>query len=111
MKKLFSLSIVLLLTSILIFACSEKEEKVEMDMSKHEAPAEKVESELIRTGAIDVAAIDANEDEKVYECPMDWNVISDQEGNCPKCGMKLKEYSVDATKDNLKKYGYEVTKN
>lgn len=66
---------------------------------------------IIRGGTIDVESIDVNGDGSVYECPMDWNVISDENGRCPTCNMFLKEYSIDETKQNLIKYGYEVNRN
>jgi len=73
---------------------------------------EKVDSvhseKMIHEGKIDVSKIDKNKDNFVFECPMDWNVISDKAGNCPTCGMKLKKYTVEETKKNLVKYGYEI---
>lgn len=69
-----------------------------------------IESPLIRTGVIDVEALDLNSDGMLYECPMDWNIIDDEPGRCPACEMKLKEYSIADTKKNLEKYGYEYKK-
>lgn len=69
-----------------------------------------IESPLIRTGIIDVKSIDSNRDGKLFECPMDWNIISDEPGRCPSCEMKLKEYSIDEIKDNLTEHGYEYKK-
>ena len=63
---------------------------------------------LVREGIIDLKAIDKNKDAKVFQCPMDWNVISDAAGKCPECNMKLKEVSLSAAKKNLKKNGYKV---
>jgi len=65
---------------------------------------------IIRKGIIDLSTIDKNKNGKVYECPMDWNVISDKPGVCPLCGMTLKEYSIEETKSNLNKFGYEYKK-
>ncbi len=65
-----------------------------------------IESPLIRLGVIDVASIDENGDGKLFECPMDWNIIGDETGRCPACEMKLKEYSIDEVKSNLEKNGY-----
>lgn len=48
----------------------------------------------------DVAAIDKNNDNKVFQCPMCSDQISDENGKCAKCGMDLKEVS---TKDAQKK--------
>lgn len=68
------------------------------------------ESPLVRRGIIDVEGIDLNQDGKIYECPMDWNVLSDSAGRCPLCEMKLKEYSLDEIKTNLKEHGHEYKK-
>ncbi|MBU1101318.1 MAG: efflux RND transporter periplasmic adaptor subunit [Bacteroidetes bacterium] len=70
-----------------------------------------VESPLIRTGIIDVESIDTNADGKLYECPMDWNIISDEHGRCPSCQMKLKEYSLVDVKSNLSENGYKHYQN
>jgi membrane fusion protein, copper/silver efflux system len=64
-------------------------------------------SSIVREGVIDVEAIDKNNDGKVFQDMMDWNVISDEPGECPLCGMKLKEVSIDEAKKNLEKNGYE----
>ncbi|MFN3695006.1 MAG: efflux RND transporter periplasmic adaptor subunit, partial [Ignavibacterium sp.] len=67
-------------------------------------------SSIIHEGVIDVEAIDKNKDGKLWECPMDWNVISDESGRCPLCNMKLKEYSITEVKNNLEKNGFEYKK-
>jgi len=65
---------------------------------------------IIREGIIDVEAVDINSNGKLFECPMDWNVISDEDGRCPVCNMNLKEYTIEEVKANLDKYGYEYNK-
>lgn len=65
---------------------------------------------VIHEGVIDVESIDKNKDGKLWECPMDWNVISDQSGRCPLCNMKLKEYTIEEVKSNLEKNGFEYKK-
>ncbi len=62
----------------------------------------------VRKGVIDVAEIDKNKDGKVYQDVMDWNVISDDPGECPLCGMKLKEVTVDQAVKNLEKNGFKT---
>ena len=62
----------------------------------------------IREGTIDLAAIDENGDGKVYQDQMCWNVVSDGSGECPQCGMKLKEVSLEKAKANLEENGFEV---
>lgn len=63
---------------------------------------------IVREGVINVEIIDENGDGKVFQDMMDWNVISDEAGKCPLCGMKLKEVSLDKAKANLEKNGYKV---
>lgn len=67
-------------------------------------------SSIVRKGVIDVESIDKNKDGKLWECPMDWNVISDEPGRCPLCNMKLKEYSIEEVKSNLDEHGFEYKK-
>ncbi len=63
---------------------------------------------IVREGTIDLAAIDENGDGKVYQDQMCWNVVSDGSGDCPQCGMKLKEVTLDKAKANLEENGFEV---
>jgi len=74
------------------------------DNSKETA---EVKSPLIRKGTIDLEAIDENNDGKLYQDIMDWNVISDEPGSCPICGMKLREFTIDKVKANLNEHGFE----
>ena len=59
-------------------------------------------------GVIDVKSIDDNKDGKIYQCPMDFNVLSDKPGVDPKCGMNLKKVSLEQAKKNLIKHGFKV---
>ena len=68
----------------------------------------KMENSIVREGVIDVEAIDTNKDGKVFQDAMDWNVISDEAGKCPLCGMTLKEVTIDDAKKNLNKNNFEV---
>ena len=74
-----------------------------MNMEKNQA-----DSTIIRTGVIDLQLIDKNKDGLVYQDPMDWNVISDEPGKCPLCGMKLKEVTLEDAKRNLIDSGFKV---
>ncbi len=65
---------------------------------------------IVHEGVIDVESIDKNNDGKLFQDPMDWNVISDEPGRCPLCNMKLKEYSINEVKTNLEKNGFEYKK-
>jgi hypothetical protein len=66
---------------------------------------------IVREGEIDLAAIDKNKDGKVYQDQMDWNVISDKAGECPQCGMTLKEVSMEKAKENLLKHDFKMKEN
>jgi Heavy metal binding domain len=66
---------------------------------------------MVHKGEIDLQAIDKNKDGKVYQDMMDWNVISDEPGKCPLCGMTLKEVSLDKAKENLLKHDFKVKGN
>ncbi len=66
------------------------------------------EVSIVWEGEIDLAAIDENKDSKVYQDQMCWNVISDEPGECPQCGMILKEVSLNDAQKNLEENGFEV---
>ena len=66
------------------------------------------EVSIVREGEIDLVVIDENGDGMVYQDQMCWNVISDEPGECPQCGMVLKEVSLDKAKENLQKNDYQV---
>lgn len=79
-----------------------------MDHDKMEKHHDKMGSSIVREGTIDVASIDHNGDGKVFQDAMDWNVISDEAGKCPLCGMILKEVTVDQAIKNLNKNGFKT---
>ncbi len=79
-----------------LFNSSEQDEKKETK-----------EESIVRTGIIDLENIDINKDKKVFQDPMDWNVISDKEGRCPLCNMFLVEVTIEEAKKNLKQNGFE----
>jgi len=84
---------------------SEMDKKQIKDIKKEETHNH--EASIVHSGIIDVESIDKNKDGKVFQDPMDWNVISDKDGKCPLCGMFLKEVSIDDAKMNLKMNGFE----
>ncbi|MBU0475950.1 MAG: efflux RND transporter periplasmic adaptor subunit [Bacteroidetes bacterium] len=84
---------------------SEMDKKPIKDVKKEETHDN--EPSIVHSGIIDVESIDKNKDGKVFQDPMDWNVISDKDGKCPLCGMFLKEVSIDDAKMNLKMNGFE----
>jgi hypothetical protein len=97
-KPKLILLIVFLASLILLLSCSESEDREAI----HEGmETDQIESSLIRDFDVKVASLDENYDGKVFQCPMDWQVISDDAGSCPLCNMKLKEYSVADAQKNL----------
>ncbi len=68
----------------------------------------KKKSSAVTKKVIDVEAVDKNHDGKVYQCPMDFDVLSDKPGIDPKCGMKLKEVTIAQAKKNLIEHGFKV---
>jgi len=79
-----------------------------MDMKHSGHDNMKMKGSMVREGIIDLMTIDKNGDKKVFQDQMDWNVISDEAGECPVCGMKLKEVSINEAKANLIKHNYKV---
>jgi multidrug efflux pump subunit AcrA (membrane-fusion protein) len=77
----------------------------------HSSPKMEIKSGnegIIRKGIIDLKSIDKNKDGKVFQDPMDWNVISDKPGKCPLCGMDLEEVTLEVAKKNLIENGFKV---
>ncbi|PIQ09010.1 MAG: hypothetical protein COW71_08745 [Ignavibacteriales bacterium CG18_big_fil_WC_8_21_14_2_50_31_20] len=94
-------------------AMDSKHEKMNMDHSKMDhskmmGEHAQMSNSIVREGTIDVTIIDKNGDGKVFQDPMDWNVISDLKGDCPVCGMTLKEVTIEQAVSNLKKHGFET---
>jgi Cu(I)/Ag(I) efflux system membrane fusion protein/cobalt-zinc-cadmium efflux system membrane fusion protein len=87
-----------------------KDEKRETKVEKQKIKAEEHDhsTSIVHEGVIDIEAIDKNKDRKVYQDMMDWNVISDEPGKCPLCGMTLKEVTIEQAVSNLKKHGFET---
>jgi len=85
-------------------------EDAEKNLTSHnfQIKQAKEKASIIREGIINVKSIDKNKDGYVYQDMMDWNVISDEAGNCPVCGMKLKKVSIDEAKNNLISHKFQV---
>ncbi|MBK8943656.1 MAG: hypothetical protein IPM32_00155 [Ignavibacteriae bacterium] len=77
-----------------------------MNGSNHEMKSEK--TEIGEKNNIDLGIIDKNKDGKVYQCPMCADQIADDPGECSKCGMDLKEVSIDNAQQVLDKNGHEM---
>lgn len=81
----------------------------QMNMQQHDhSKMQSKDESIVRTGVIDVKAIDKNKDGKVFQDQMDWNVISDKPGKCPLCKMTLQEVSIKKAQENLKANGFKV---
>lgn len=83
-------------------AMMKSDNKMKMDSDKSHQPS------IVREGAIDIFTIDGNKDGIVYQCQMDFNVISDKPGTDPECGMKLKEVTLETAKENLIKHNFKI---
>ncbi len=100
-------------TAIILFSSGTKKTMANEDKMKSNSKVKTISREhnhttsIIHNGIINVEAIDKNKDGKIFECPMDWNIISDEDGRCPECNMFLKEYSIEETKQNLEMNGFE----
>jgi len=79
-----------------------------MDHSKMMGDHSKMEKSIVHEGIIDLKKIDKNNDGKVFQDMMDWHVISDKAGDCPVCGMTLKEVSIEDAVKNLNKHGFKT---
>ncbi|HCY75100.1 MAG TPA: hypothetical protein DHV28_04210 [Ignavibacteriales bacterium] len=83
-----------------------------MDMKDHKNMkmdmSETKKESWVRENEIDLKSIDKNKDGKVFQDQMDWNVIADEAGECPICGMKLKEVTLEKAKENLVKHNFKV---
>ncbi|MGE5399467.1 MAG: heavy metal-binding domain-containing protein [Ignavibacteriales bacterium] len=114
-KKVSFFASVLVISVLFITGCGGKREETQNNTQKqdtHQVQANNNTSlsanTIVREGEIDVKAIDKNNDGKVFECSMDYNVISDTKGSCPKCGMDLDEVTIDKARENLKNSGFKT---
>jgi hypothetical protein len=103
MKRFITL-LPLFVMLVFLSACGS-EDKPAQEVQKKDLPSE---DGWVREGPIDVKAIDVDGDGYVYQDHMDWNVIADEEGKCPECGMSLKRLSVGEAEKNLRDNGFEV---
>lgn len=114
-RRIFFFAAFLALTVITASGCGEKKTSQQQDTVQ--TPRKEVQANnntslrantIVHEGDIDLKAIDENKDGKVFECQMDYNVISDFKGTCPKCGMNLEEVTLDKAKSSLTANGYKV---
>ncbi len=97
------LILIIAVYGLLISGC-ESEQKHDKMEQQTQAGQKMPDSTVIRSEGFEVASIDRNQDGNVFQCPMDYEVISDESGNCPVCKMKLEEYSIKDAQSNLNKY-------
>lgn len=98
MKNLIA---VLVISAAIFAGCNKDNTKNEQKQTANTSVSASNES-IIRSKDVNVADIDVNKDNKVFQCPMDFDVISDKPGTCPKCKMELEEVSVADAQNNLK---------
>lgn len=106
-----SVKIFLTVLSLIVISSSANvaQEHNHKDHSKMEMKKDTTKvDDIVRKGVIDLQSIDKNKDGKVFQDPMDCNVISDKAGKCPLCKMTLKEVTIKKAKENLKKNGFKV---
>lgn len=112
--KLIGFFVTVLLLTVATYG-QEKTDTTKMNHMKHNSMKmnhsmldSTKQNSIVREEPIDLKAIDENGDGKVFQDMMDWNVIADKAGECPLCGMKLKEVSLNEAKVNLISNGFEV---
>jgi hypothetical protein len=99
-----ALSIALIVGFLTISGCGSKEESAKTGKTEQVSPGQA----KVYEGAIDLKSIDANNDGKVYQCPMDYNVLSDESGTCPKCKMDIEETSIEVAREKLTVNNFQV---
>lgn len=104
-KIFLAVLLVIIISSSITFA--QEHNHMDHPKMKMKKDTTKVD-DIVRKGVIDLQSIDKNKDGKVFQDPMDWNVISDKAGKCPLCKMTLKEVTIKKAKENLKKNGFKV---
>lgn len=118
-KNSFIFIILALLFSTITFAQKNGNSNKDMKMNEHKMMKHSIikdsahhdiskKDPIVRKGIIDLRSIDKNKDGKVYQDMMDFNVISDSQGKCPLCGMKLKEVTIEKAKTVLIKNKFKV---
>jgi Cu(I)/Ag(I) efflux system membrane fusion protein len=83
---------------------SESQLRTGMSTTHQHTDVEMNDTSIIHKRDVKVSTLDKNKDGFLYQCPMDWEVISDEEGSCPLCYMDLEKYSVEEAQKNLVEY-------
>jgi hypothetical protein len=103
MKRLITF-LAMIAISVFLAACGSDDKPAQQE--KEDLPALDI---WVREEPVDVNMIDIDADGYVYQDPMDWNVIADEEGKCSECGMFLKRVSVAEADKNLRDNGFKVS--
>lgn len=109
-KKPFFIIVFFLFFSSILFlnGCTNEEtpneEEHMINREMNTAGRTMLDSAVIREAGFEVASADNNKDGMLYQCPMDYEVISDEYGNCPICKMKLEEYTIEKAEQYFNKY-------
>jgi len=105
LKYCIQFLIVLIVTVFIGFTgCSKENGDAKLSQNQTKQTAEKKDAkdtEIIRDKNVNIISLDQDKDGSLYQCEMDYDVISDNPGTCPKCGMQLKKVSVADAKKNL----------
>ncbi|MGE5679791.1 MAG: heavy metal-binding domain-containing protein [Bacillota bacterium] len=121
-KKSSLLIAIVIFLSVIISACADNKNEnkainnqqqqipsiVAADTTVKDAAGAVSSASIVRQGVIDLKAIDENNDGKVFECPMDYNVISDKAAACPECKMDLEEVTLGKARENLRANNFQV---
>jgi Cu(I)/Ag(I) efflux system membrane fusion protein len=75
--------------------------KMKEEETDHSSHQKKGEKNILREKNVKVSSLDINKDGKVFQCPMDFEVISDKPDVCPICSMDLEEFSIAEAQKNL----------
>jgi hypothetical protein len=113
MKRFVTLGMVVLSLALVLGCVSKKADNEEMQGEETMGSMQmddsmKSDEAWIREEPVDVKALDTDQDGFVYQDQMCWNVIADEEGKCPKCGMILKKVSIEEAVQNLTDNGFKV---
>jgi hypothetical protein len=102
----FQFSVVLIIASFIgLTGCSkENSTKAPENQTQQAEKKDAGDLSIVRDKNVNVDSLDQDKDGYLYQCGMDYDVISDKPGTCPKCGMQLKKVSVADAKKNLDAY-------
>jgi hypothetical protein len=103
LKYCILFSAIFVLTIFTVIGCSKENSSAKATDNQAQQTAEKKDGSslsIIRDSTVNVLSLDADKDGYLYQCEMDYNVISDKPGTCPKCGMTLKKVTVTEAKKN-----------